>query len=122
MILFGSSFNGYSWYASFSKAEHVIFDTLGVSFKLSISVGMNLAAVSGFETTWGWNSQILLKTQLMPSLIFLRGSVVIAMRFSKAEEIVSINFCFSGPSVIDPRAMRAEYFCFQLIYYILAAT
>jgi hypothetical protein len=60
-----------------------------------------------------WCSQIFNITQVMASRTLERGSANILMRFGKSDIIIRMNYSFSSPSVIAPRAKREEYLFFQ---------
>lgn len=95
----------------------------GLSLIRSIRRGMNCSATCWSRKMSGWYSLSLANTQQIASRTLGLESLYICNSWINACAITSKNFCFSGPSTIDPKAMSPAYRGPQLLdAYMLAAT
>ena len=122
-LLLSSSVWGAWATASFSKTEQHWFEMRGLSLIKSINRGKNYYATCWSKNISGWYSLRRLNTQQITSLTFGLWSLNKTYNELRAYPITSRNFYFSGPFVIDPRAMSPANLFFQSsTAWIFAAT
>ena len=108
--------------ANYSRAKQHWLEILGLSLIPLRIFGINSWETCYEETRSMWCSQRQLITQQVTILIFSFSLEQSWDRRGSALTIASWNLSLSGPSVIDPNAISAEYLFFQLSIWILVST